>query len=148
MDHLATYCFIPYFIVTIAMMGRPCWASSKVMWPLTHWPVEIYNKLGSGQTLSLHCKSEEDDLGNQLLQGGQKFSWRLKENFFSTTLFWCNFRTSTDKHVAMEVFWRETKGNWLAYHCNYENCIWFAQDDGVYLVNTPKNSTDLVRRWE
>lgn len=148
MNLLINYCIISYLLVMMTMMGKPSSASSKVYTaPLTRWKVTISNQLSPGQTLSLHCKSKDDDLGDHTLQVGQSYSWKFRVNFFSTTLFWCTLKTSSNKHVTMEVFWPE-KHDWLGYRCAYESCYWIAQDDGIYLVNLPKDLNEFVRKWE
>ncbi|CAK9321149.1 unnamed protein product [Citrullus colocynthis] len=43
------------------------------------------------------------------------------------------------KNYATIEFMEGERHNWLAYRCNYETCIWVAQDDGIYLVNVPMN---------
>ncbi|MDV3193891.1 MAG: self-incompatibility S1 family protein [Sweet potato little leaf phytoplasma] len=129
------------------MMGKPSSAGSKIMKPLTSWKVVIYNELSPGFSLSVHCKSKNDDLGDHLLPVGQNFSWKFKEDLFSTTRFWCTLRTSSNKQVTMDVFWPE-KHDWLSSRCGHGFCIWVAQDDGIYLLNIPKNSLEFVRKWE
>lgn len=139
------YCLISYIVVVIAMMGEPCWGGSKTMAPLSRWKVVIFSQLNPGENLLVHCKSKDNDLGEHSLQVSQNFSWKFKENLFSTTLFWCTLTTSSKKKVTMDVFWPE-RHNWLAIRCSYRTCIWVAQDDGIYLVN--KNAREFVRKWD
>lgn len=129
-------------------MEKPSFVGSKISTqPLTKWKVTVANQLSSGHTLLVHCKSKDDDLGDHMLQVGQSFSWKFKVNFLANTLFWCNLRTSSNKHVSMEVFWPESH-DWLGYRCNYETCNWDARDNGIYLENLPKNVDEFVRNWE
>lgn len=143
MNHLVNYHFILYLLIMVMWQAQKLWSHSVD----GRWMV--YNVLSSRKTLLVHCKSKDDDLGDQLLREGGKFSCEFRENFFSTTLFWCNLRTSTNKHVTIEVFWLEKRHDWLAYRCGYEHtCIWMTQDDGIYLVNLLMNSKEFVRNWE
>ncbi|KAL7177526.1 hypothetical protein ACSBR2_030815 [Camellia fascicularis] len=41
--------------------------------------------------LKIHCKSRDNDLGEQLVNNCQDFHWSFKENLFGTTLFFCGF---------------------------------------------------------
>ena len=148
MNLLINFCIISYFLVITTAIEKPSFADSKVYTaPLTKWKVTITNQLSRGQTLLVHCKSKDNDLGDHTLQVGQNFSWKFKVNFFSTTLFWCNLRTSSNKHVSIEVFWPE-KHDWLGYRCAYTTCNWDARDNGIYLENLIKNVDEFVRTWE
>lgn len=135
--------------LTITMGGKPNLGSSKYEQPLSHWKVGISNEIvGPNQTLVLHCKSKDDDLGEHYLKVGDGFEWKFKENLFSTTLYWCSFRTiPLNFHAEFEVFWQE-KGNWLASRCSYRFCFWIARADGVYLQNISGGTMDLVHTWE
>ena len=150
MNLLINFCIISYLLViTIAIaMEKPSFENSKEYTaPLTKWKVTLTNQLSRGQTSLIHCKSKDDDLGDQMLQVGQSFSWKFKVNLLSTTLFWRNLRTSLKKHVSMEVFWPE-KHDWLDYRCTYETCNWDARDNSIYLENRIKNVDVFVRTWE
>ncbi|KAL0694045.1 hypothetical protein Bca4012_061225 [Brassica carinata] len=61
--------------------------------------VEITNTLGNGDsTLTLHCKSKNDDLGVQTLAPGSTWSFNFKPAIFGTTLFFCNFKWDRESH--------------------------------------------------
>jgi hypothetical protein len=124
----------------------------------TEWHVQVVNGLSSGDTLFLHCKSKDDDLGMHYLQVGSEFSWHFEENFWGSTLFWCNMRT--DKaHASLNVFWlseyEEPKYGFrfIARTCECFfstkcTCIWTAKDDGIYLLNIPENKEIFMHKWE
>ena len=140
---------ISSFVFILTMHGTPCLASvdSKAMRPLSEWTVGIVNELGQNQVLFVHCKSKDDDLGDHNITSGQTYKWQFKENMTSTTLFWCTLRTPTNQHASFEVFWRE-KSEWLASHCNFQSCLWYARDNGIYLLNIPQSTFDLIHNWE
>ncbi|KAL0542714.1 hypothetical protein IC582_017788 [Cucumis melo] len=140
-------CLVPYVVVVIAMMGESCLGGSKTMPPFSSWKVVVFNQLSPGQSLTVHCKSKDNDLGEHSLRVSEKFSWKFKENLFSTTRFWCGLTSSSKKTVTMDVFWPE-RHDWLAYRCNYATCIWVAQDDGIYIVNVSTNLREFVRKWD
>ncbi|KAH0937221.1 hypothetical protein HID58_004682 [Brassica napus] len=60
--------------------------------------VEIINKLGGGLTLTLHCKSKDDDLGVQTLAPDSRWSFKFTPAFFGTTRFSCNFKWGGESH--------------------------------------------------
>ena len=89
--------------------------------------VRVVNRLGRGQSMALHCRSKEDDLGNVVLGEEQEAEWRFSVNFFGTTLFYCAVR------------WRGSDG-WYAFdaynarrdhaRCRSE-CRWMISKEGT-----------------
>ncbi|RZC62993.1 hypothetical protein C5167_024753 [Papaver somniferum] len=61
--------------------------------------VVIKNDISPNTTLTFHCKSGDEDLGEQSLASKDSWSFRFFINFFDTTLYWCNFRW-VDENVA------------------------------------------------
>ncbi|KAE8687421.1 hypothetical protein F3Y22_tig00111022pilonHSYRG00714 [Hibiscus syriacus] len=53
--------------------------------------VLIYNDLGYGTDLTLHCKSKNDDMGEQHLGYRNYFEFRFRPSIFMNTLFYCSF---------------------------------------------------------
>ena len=147
MNFFNNYCLISCLLVIMSMTGNPVSAGSRTMPPFSRWKVVIFNQLNPGQTLLVHCKSKDDDLGDHLLKVDEQYLWEFKENIISTTRFWCTFTTSSNKRIVMDVFWPETH-HWLAYRCNNYSCVWVAQDDGMYLTNIPESKRELVRKWD
>ncbi|KAJ9687214.1 hypothetical protein PVL29_015892 [Vitis rotundifolia] len=55
--------------------------------------VRLTNLLGEGSSLTIHCKSKDDDLGVHVLPFKGSFEWSFKPNFFvKNTLFFCNIQ--------------------------------------------------------
>ncbi|KAL4012672.1 hypothetical protein IC575_029782 [Cucumis melo] len=106
--------------------------SSKVQLPFSEWKVTITNNIADSN-LVVHCKSKDNDLGKQVIKQGGKYSWTFKENLWSTTLFWCNFKSKYGE-VSGEVFWPEN-GSRLTDQCVKNNCVWFVQVGGVFLYS-------------
>ncbi|KAG7026497.1 hypothetical protein SDJN02_10497, partial [Cucurbita argyrosperma subsp. argyrosperma] len=46
----------------------------------------------------------------------------------------------------MEVFWPESKHDWLGARCNYQLCVWLARDDGIYLEDLPHRAIEGALR--
>lgn len=150
---LLNYLMIPSLVLILTIAGSitpQCSAlsmGSKYPRSFSEWTIGIVNQLGSNQKLFAHCKSKDDDLGDHTVEVGQTYQWHFKENALSTTLFWCTLRTPTNLHLSFEVFWRE-KGEWLGSRCNFRACLWYARDDGIYLLNIPQSSYELIHKWE
>ena len=122
-----------------------CFAESKIQRPESNWVVTIYN-LQTNSTLQAHCKSKDDDLGDHIINIKGQYGWGFKENFWQTTLFWCNF-SSLNGHASFEVFWPE-KEEWLESRCKSGICKWVATDEGFSFENIPKNTMEFLHPWE
>ncbi|KAL0560356.1 hypothetical protein IC582_000757 [Cucumis melo] len=135
---------MPLLLVLVAVvLVQP---STAVPLPLPKWHIHVVNGLRN-QTLFVHCKSKDDDLGNHTLSTkGQEVQWTFKVNFFGTTLFWCYLK-KPNFYVAFESFWVEKTHPWLTSRCFDKNCIWIAKDDGIYLRNNLTNVDELVHPW-
>ncbi|CAN7014969.1 unnamed protein product [Brassica rapa subsp. trilocularis] len=71
---------------------------------ISNWQVMVVNGLATSETLFIHCKSKEDDLGEHTLRLGDRFSWNFGENMLHSTLFWC-YLSKDDGHMNVQVFW-------------------------------------------
>ncbi|RXH98124.1 hypothetical protein DVH24_010449 [Malus domestica] len=134
---------------TLALIA-PCLANfHEDKWELRpgRWHVHVVNNLRAGKTLFAHCQSKNDDIGNRTIAPGAEITWSFKPNFFGTTLYWCYTRTDHE-HTAFDVYWEESKHNWLRYRCNYKECFWIAKDDGFYIRVIPEKRDELIHKWE
>lgn len=105
--------------------------------------VDIMNGLPpNSPPLLVHCKSKDDDLGNQTLTRWKTFFWRFKPAVFGTTLFWCNLWWGS-KQVKFEVYNENLGegqclvGHKEAHDPNYKDinmCHWQARADGIYFT--------------
>lgn len=103
--------------------------------------VHIINTLSNNDTpFSVHCKSQDDDLGLKTPTVGDDYNFSFRANVFKTTRFYCHFLWGSRKQV-FDVFNR-----YQSYECgkikrnNYE-CFWKVQDDGFYFGghNSPES---------
>jgi hypothetical protein len=132
------------FFLVLALAIRSCSSEGFLA-----WNVQIVNGLSGGNTLFLHCKSEDNDLGIHNLAVGAEFSWDFTPNVWGTTLYWCYLRNN-EEHKWFDAFLSQSDDgyNWFARSCNYKTCTWIARDDGIYLRNIPNKSDDFVHKWE
>ncbi|KAG2279945.1 hypothetical protein Bca52824_051165 [Brassica carinata] len=87
------------FVVVISLFVHL--AASRVETIIEGRTGEITNKLlmlGGGLTLTLHCKSKDDDLGVQTLAPDSRWSFKFTPAFFGTTRFSCNFKWGGESH--------------------------------------------------
>ncbi|KAB2636491.1 hypothetical protein D8674_027025 [Pyrus ussuriensis x Pyrus communis] len=138
------------FVCAALALSAPCLANfHEDNWELRpeRWHVHVVNNLGARKTLFAHCQSKNDDIGNHTIAPGAEITWSFKPNFFGTTLYWCYTRTDHE-HTAFDVYWEESKHNWLRYRCNYKECFWIAKDDGFYIRIIPEKRDELIHKWE
>lgn len=90
--------------------------------------VSVYNRLGVGYGLTIHCRSKDDDLGVHVIAYSEDFSFSFHSNFFNT-LFYC------------ELQWQQTSYTFDAYdygrdyrRCEFE-CYWEVKQDSLLGYN-------------
>ncbi|KAL0535592.1 hypothetical protein IC582_029929 [Cucumis melo] len=151
MKPLNSLCFLLLVSLELNMIIRSScldpliYKESKVQLPFSPWQVTILNDL-MDSTLTVHCKSKDNDLGEHVINSGDKWYWMFKENIWQTTLFWCNFRSKYGQ-VSGDVFWPEI-GNRLSDQCEGHNCIWSGRSDGIYLYFASLKEYRIAYRWK
>ncbi|XP_022148919.1 S-protein homolog 1-like [Momordica charantia] len=113
--------------------------------PDTAWHIHVVNGL-SKDSLFVHCKSKDNDVGLHNLARGFEIQWSFDENVWGTTLFWC-FLRKPGATASFDVFWVESRHNWLHHRCAILTCIWIAKDDGIYLRNNSDHIDELIHKW-
>ncbi|KAF5731424.1 hypothetical protein HS088_TW18G00101 [Tripterygium wilfordii] len=95
--------------------------------------------------LHSHCKSKDDDLGMRQTNPGQEYEWSFRINFWGTTLYYCSFWWNGGRHQN-DVFW--VKDQFLNDYCGEKNCIWKAQEDGIYLFSAINGKFEFWYKWD
>lgn len=95
------------------------------------------------KTLAVRCKSKDNNLGDHYLRVGQSFRFSFSDNFYKTTLFWCNMWKGPDYKIH-QVF--------DAYRSKWKTqveptYIWVAREDGVYFREQPYGKL-LEKRYD
>lgn len=83
--------------------------------------VNITNEIGGGHTLTLHCKSGDDDLGVHHLTPHHTFSFHFHDSVFSNTLFFCDFSWPGASH-RFDIFYS------MSDPCT--KCVWKIKPTG------------------
>ncbi|KAB1227000.1 hypothetical protein CJ030_MR1G014978 [Morella rubra] len=87
----------------------------------------VMNKLEKGRTMTLHCKSNDNDLGYQIVEDGEEAQWSFSVNLWHTTLFYCNVRWDINSpwdHFDAFSYKRDHD------RCQFE-CLWQRRHSGT-----------------
>ena len=128
-----------YILITV-LLSRTCFADLHV---------DIFNRLpGNGPPLGVHCKSGDDDLGHQSLGLDQMYTWSFLENFWGSTLFWCNFWWE-GKYAGFHVFDENMIRDVIHGLTNF---VYEVRPDGFYFYVQDPITHDyqwqLVQKWQ
>jgi len=104
--------------------------------------VSIKNRLGSGKNMSLHCKSRDDDLGEQNIAEGKEFGWNFNVNFLQTTLFFCDLAWEKVPQYYIEAY------NYARDHVRCDTgCSWLVASEGIYGLNGQTGLWEFMYNW-
>lgn len=106
--------------------------------------VHVINDLPNLEMLTVHCRSNDTDLGVHTLAVSQDFNWQVIPNFVWTTKFMCDLQWS--KGHCDELLFFSDERLWKA--CKYSDCSWYARNDGVYFHDLKTDTYDLVYDWQ
>lgn len=94
--------------------------------------VHVYNDLPN-ETLFVHCKSKDDDLGVHYVKAKQDYNYDFCYKPYST-LFTCHVQWGKNT-VTFEAY----NGKWyFKSPCAPHECKWAAKTDGLYLQGLKK----------
>jgi hypothetical protein len=104
--------------------------------------VEIFNDLGDGLDLTVHCKSGDDDLGVHVITYPKGFfEFDFKPNFLGTTLYFCGFQWNGSELKWFEIY------NFGRDHPQCGDCLWKIRHDGPCQLNYGTKEYDLCFPW-
>ncbi|XP_062177018.1 S-protein homolog 1-like [Alnus glutinosa] len=106
--------------------------------------VHVENGL-KNDILQAHCKSGDDDLGLQYISVNKEFQWSFGINFWQSTLFFCNMSWVGGQRT-FDVFW--VNNIFFRKYCPHYDCLWRAQEDGIYLFNYESSEYEFQYKWE
>ncbi|KAL9812239.1 S-protein 29 [Arabidopsis thaliana] len=85
--------------------------------PFAKTVVTVTNNISPQTTLTISCRSKDDDLGEHLLLHGQAFLWKFRPSWFRTTLFTCKFLWNNN--VKWFDTYRSDRDQGHCYSCNW-----------------------------
>ncbi|KAF7851536.1 hypothetical protein BT93_L3754 [Corymbia citriodora subsp. variegata] len=100
--------------------------------------VKINNNLPAGTTLTVHCKSKNDDLGTRHVKGSWGFSFTT--HVFGVTLFYCSFKWPGQFHWFDIYVQNRDKEE-----CH--NCVWEILPNGPCRLNRETGRFDACYPW-
>lgn len=93
------------------------------------------------ESITIHCYSSEDDLGVRALPYATNFTWHFHVNFFHSTKFYCDFKT-THGSGNYGVYTRKLK-----ILCNVL-CVWLIKENGPCLKQTNYYNQLWCQNWK
>ncbi|KAK2633121.1 hypothetical protein EUGRSUZ_L00538 [Eucalyptus grandis] len=96
------------------------------IWAKTH--VEIINDLPGGTTLTIHCKSKDNDLGIQHIRSSWGFSFQ--PSISGRTLFFCTFAWS-DQFQRFDIYVQGRDQNFCTQWVTPLNLMYVEEEDAV-----------------
>ncbi|KAJ0233055.1 hypothetical protein HA466_0285140 [Hirschfeldia incana] len=129
---------------SIPAANDPSSPSTKdVFKPFGKITVEIINDIGGTVSLPYHCKSKDNDFGDQSLQPGGSWSFSFKRQFLGRTLFYCSFVLANGRYY-FDIFrdHRDTAGDdWC------QKCVWKIRLTGPCRFNGGTKQFDICFPW-
>ncbi|KAI3862526.1 hypothetical protein MKX03_000816 [Papaver bracteatum] len=110
--------------------------------------VNVRNDIeGYNGAMNIHCRSNDDDLGQRMLRAGEEWEWKFSQSLIKNTHFWCDFRWYNKRdHCWNEgsVTVYEGNGWYDKFHKLCANhCWWSIRRDGIYLERADRHG-----QWE
>ncbi|KAH7521868.1 S-protein homolog 6 [Ziziphus jujuba] len=103
--------------------------------------VRIFNKLGNGQDLTIHCKSKDDDLGVVTIGDNGVFYWKFRVNILGSTLFFCGLNW-TDGYGVYDIYKAKRDMDRCPTRCNWE-----AHTDCLHGLRQGDYLWDFIYNW-
>ncbi|XP_047318615.1 self-incompatibility protein S1-like [Impatiens glandulifera] len=132
-------------VLVVAIMVLFGCGQTKVVSGILLEKVHVYltNELASGNDLTVHCKSKDNDLGvHQIVYNGT-YEWTFRNNIWDTTLFWCDLQWGQPM----------VTGSCHAYEADRDQrrcrkrCMWKIKEMGLYSFNMNTNIWENLCNW-
>ncbi|KAI3861843.1 hypothetical protein MKW92_003357 [Papaver armeniacum] len=135
-----------FFVIVVFLMILFGFSSvtEGIGWYNFETSVIVKNALSPNVTLTYHCKSADDDLGERTLDFDASWHWTFHINFWETTLYWCNFSWDDNgkpRKEGYQIFKAKRDYDRCGYYCRND-----IHSDGVYAFNRD-DEPSLVYKW-
>ncbi|KAF5730108.1 hypothetical protein HS088_TW20G00478 [Tripterygium wilfordii] len=104
--------------------------------------VNVMNRLGKGQSLSLHCQSKDNDLGQQSVADGGEYGWDFTTNIIGNTLFYCDMGWKSTDQFHFDSY-TSTRDH---VRCKTD-CTWLVAGEGIYGKNDQTGFWEFIYHW-
>ncbi|CAN8268286.1 unnamed protein product [Cochlearia groenlandica] len=95
--------------------------------PFAKKHVVIWNLVKNFETLNVHCKSSEDDLGMVHIPSGHSWSFKFHVNLYSSTKFHCHFTWHGGGSHYFYIFTVYRDDNPFGKYPVCRECIWYVE---------------------
>ncbi|KAI3925096.1 hypothetical protein MKW98_009746 [Papaver atlanticum] len=133
------------FLVVLTILFWFSSVTDGLGWYNTKTEVVIQNDISPNTTLTFHCKSGDEDLGEHSLASKDSWKFRFFINFFDTTLYWCNFwwvdENGKQRQEGFQIFKTKRDHPRCGYYCRYD-----VRSDSIYGFSGGEEA-DLVYKW-
>lgn len=109
--------------------------------PMPKTTVRVLNLLNKGLTLTIHCKSGNDDLGVHVVQNQGQYQWHFHRNYLGTTLFFCGI-TWSDGSIVYDIY----RTNRDYRRCSTQ-CDWIVTNDALLGFTQEPREQDITVKW-
>ena len=104
----ASFCFI---VLLLSVLGTLCICD----------PVHVQIANEQRKTITLHCRSKNDDLGYHVVEFEKFYNWEFQPNIWGTTLFWCGVLFDSDPQWYYFDAYVHDRDHLL---CDLNHCWW------------------------
>ncbi|PWA58311.1 plant self-incompatibility S1 [Artemisia annua] len=85
--------------------------------------------------ITVHVKSEDDDLGYHTLALNENENWSFCENLWKTTFFYASFNWNGSRTASFGVFDKPTIPHCQKWRFGKSRlCFWIVKDTGFYVA--------------
>lgn len=131
--------FVTYILVLLIIQLIVHCEGKGIIPPKCH--LRVTNELGNGLDLTVHCKSKDDDLGEQILLSERYFEFVFRPNTWATTLFFCTMQWQGAYHWF--VIYKYSRD---VFRCT-DQCWWIVKPNGPCLRNSTTGNYDMCANW-
>lgn len=111
--------------------------------PVVHgFDVFVFNLLGTGSNLTVHCKSSREDLGTHVLIREDHFNWGFRIGRGPKKVYECDM--SHDNVNGHFTIFDENRD---ASRCGDNKCLWKVQLDGLFLYVKASDQYEKQFSW-
>lgn len=110
--------------------------------PDPYTKVEIFNLLPKGTPFTIHCKSGDFDLGQNVVESGKSYWFKFKDNWFQTTLYFCGV-TWKGGRIVFDLYTSKRDMR----RC-YTYCRWQVKEEYILGFKQNNDVPDIAILWK